>query len=95
MSSEQEVHAMLRADIEEARISFKTDFEVYRREVSELHRSLMTEIKSLKVLVMPMIDNYSAAVKIARWTSKTLVFFSVLIGVVISLYNFLKHKLTP
>lgn len=85
---------MLKSDIVDLRKSIKDDFEQYRKDVQEMHESFSNQVKELKVIITPMVEAYSTTLRIGKWTSKTIVFLSVLVGVIVSILEFIKKLLT-
>lgn len=88
----KEVHDMLRQDIENTRLSMKEDYDRYHNEMKTIHDDFSLQIKELRTLISPMIETYSAALRIGKWTSKTIVFISVLVGVFYSIIDLFKKN---
>lgn len=86
-----QIHAMLQADILDMRKSIREDFDLYRKDIKELNDNFSAQVKELKVIIMPMVDSYSTALRIGKWTSRTLIFISVVIGIILSLFEVFKN----
>ena len=56
----------------------------------EKERLLDKEIAEIKEMMQPLLETYSTAVILGKWVFGILVFLSVLLGVILSIRQFLK-----
>lgn len=61
-----------------------------KQRLQEKERQLDNEIKELKEMITPLLETYSVAIVLGKWIFGLLVFLSILLGVVLSIRQFLK-----
>ena len=61
-----------------------------KQRLQEKERQLDNEIKELKEMITTLLETYSVAIVLGKWIFGLLVFLSILLGVVLSIRQFLK-----
>lgn len=66
------------------------ELEELKLRLKEKEEKLDREIKDIKDILKPLTETYTTAVVLGKWIMGTLVFISVLIGIILGLKNLFK-----
>ena len=82
-NSENEIHDMLREDMQELRRGIKDDMRQY-------HTSFTNQVDELKTLVTPVVETYTLVFRVGRFIGKLAGWVSLAFGIVLGYFQLIK-----